>query len=680
MILRTSIAILIFCEAGMLSMLGYAYVVPLLAIAGALYLFWRPIELDVPLAVKILVPMLLVGYFVARYLTIPELVNRGEWVFPTRVTVPLAECFLLGQFFELIKRRDPEDGLLNFCLLAMAVVVCCCCRTAYGTEGTLLFMGSVVCITLICTIFQYSTRTFVAADAGRAPAYTYRFSLISITIAMIGASSWYLSGSLRDNIEVFQTWWIRNIEVSGLRLTETSIGYTQDATLKNITELKNSNPMVPALRIYSDYPPGYLRGRAFDEFTGFRWRRENSNNELVQPVEPPADIVPDGREVFRLTEVDRGRLREIAVSNQSTASFFFLPLNAAYVAGQAINRPSRIQIDAESVVIRGMSSNVTYSGYVNEFPPTVELTPADRKRLTELPARLETGIAELARSITRQDRTDRERIASIEEYFNDDYRYSIEQKSFPRNRDHLSYFIKEKPPAHCEFFASAAVVFLRANSIPARYVTGFATSEKSTEADYYIARNKDAHAWAEAYDRDRKQWVVVEATPGTVLPRSIWDDEDDESRQSNDRDGSAGDLDTRSSWSNFFYDIWIQLRVFFSEFGRQLRGPLNIALVTLLIVTIFYQYWWKKYRNPYWKTRLGLLEKERIKVEKVLARYRLSRQQNETMHQFERRLRAECDPETLSRIQPIIDWFRLYESVRFGARSEAETIPIAPNC
>ena len=235
----------------------------------------------------------------------------------------------------------------------------------------------------------------------------------------------------------------------------------------------------------------------------------------------------------------------------------------------------------------------------------------------------------------------------------------------------------ERPAAHCEFFASAAVVFLRANGIPARYVTGFATTEISADDDYYIARNKDAHAWAEAYDRDKKQWVVVETTPGTEMPKSIWDqllDADDDDADA----GISGDASkSRFRFSNLFQQIWVQIREFFGEIGRQLRGPINIAITSLILFGLFYRYWWKRKRNPYLKTRLGRLEKERRKIEKRLARYKLVRQPNESMAKFKTRISEECSEEIKSKIQTLLDWFREYELARFG-KNESDSIPVAP--
>ncbi len=62
---------------------------------------------------------------------------------------------------------------------------------------------------------------------------------------------------------------------------------------------------------------------------------------------------------------------------------------------------------------------------------------------------------------------------------------------------------------HCELFATAAAVLLRARGIPARYVGGY---YGDPTADGLTLRDWDAHAWAEAWVPG-KGFVVVDATP-----------------------------------------------------------------------------------------------------------------------------------------------------------------------
>jgi transglutaminase-like putative cysteine protease len=57
------------------------------------------------------------------------------------------------------------------------------------------------------------------------------------------------------------------------------------------------------------------------------------------------------------------------------------------------------------------------------------------------------------------------------------------------------------------------VLLLRAQGIPARYVTGYALQEYSNWEHAYIVRLSHAHAWVQAYVNGR--WVEVDTTPST---------------------------------------------------------------------------------------------------------------------------------------------------------------------
>ena len=57
-----------------------------------------------------------------------------------------------------------------------------------------------------------------------------------------------------------------------------------------------------------------------------------------------------------------------------------------------------------------------------------------------------------------------------------------------------------------------------ASMCPTRYVTGFYVTESDPIASNgWIARNKDAHAWVEAWDADKQTWRIVESTVQNLL-------------------------------------------------------------------------------------------------------------------------------------------------------------------
>jgi hypothetical protein len=67
---------------------------------------------------------------------------------------------------------------------------------------------------------------------------------------------------------------------------------------------------------------------------------------------------------------------------------------------------------------------------------------------------------------------------------------------------------------HCELFAGAFVLLARQAGYPARMVVGFAGGSWNSVENYFVVRNRDAHAWVEIYDAQAQEWLRVDPTPG----------------------------------------------------------------------------------------------------------------------------------------------------------------------
>jgi transglutaminase-like putative cysteine protease len=67
---------------------------------------------------------------------------------------------------------------------------------------------------------------------------------------------------------------------------------------------------------------------------------------------------------------------------------------------------------------------------------------------------------------------------------------------------------------HCELYAGAFILLARAAGIPASMVTGFAGGDWNGFENYFMVRNRHAHAWAEVFDPQRG-WMTVDPTPAT---------------------------------------------------------------------------------------------------------------------------------------------------------------------
>ncbi|MCC7412962.1 MAG: transglutaminase domain-containing protein [Gammaproteobacteria bacterium] len=108
-------------------------------------------------------------------------------------------------------------------------------------------------------------------------------------------------------------------------------------------------------------------------------------------------------------------------------------------------------------------------------------------------------------------------IERIRAFFARDFRYSLVQRGTWPGRMPLTHFLRRDRKGHCEYFASATVLLLRAGGVPARYAVGYAVNEWSGLERQYIARARHAHAWAEAWVGDR--WQVVDTTPAVWAER-----------------------------------------------------------------------------------------------------------------------------------------------------------------
>ena len=78
--------------------------------------------------------------------------------------------------------------------------------------------------------------------------------------------------------------------------------------------------------------------------------------------------------------------------------------------------------------------------------------------------------------------------------------------------DPIEDFLFHSRAGHCERFATALVLLLRSQGIPAVLVLGFKGCEPTDEPGRYVVRQSHAHAWVEALIEDyqpRPWWEIV---------------------------------------------------------------------------------------------------------------------------------------------------------------------------
>lgn len=102
---------------------------------------------------------------------------------------------------------------------------------------------------------------------------------------------------------------------------------------------------------------------------------------------------------------------------------------------------------------------------------------------------------------------------AFERQFSLAYLYSLKTDAVPVNWPNaIEWFMFENKRGHCEYFASAMTLLLRAKGIPARVVNGYVSREWNDSAGVFVIRQSDAHSWVEAYLEDYG-WVTFDPTP-----------------------------------------------------------------------------------------------------------------------------------------------------------------------
>jgi len=90
------------------------------------------------------------------------------------------------------------------------------------------------------------------------------------------------------------------------------------------------------------------------------------------------------------------------------------------------------------------------------------------------------------------------------------FRYTLDNPSGSATHP-LEDFLDRTQAGHCEYFASAMALMLRARGIPARVVNGYRLGPWIPEGGYFRVSQNEAHSWVEYWDEG--YWKTSDPTP-----------------------------------------------------------------------------------------------------------------------------------------------------------------------
>ncbi|HEY7908586.1 MAG TPA: transglutaminase domain-containing protein, partial [Thermomicrobiales bacterium] len=120
-------------------------------------------------------------------------------------------------------------------------------------------------------------------------------------------------------------------------------------------------------------------------------------------------------------------------------------------------------------------------------------------------------VKNLAAQLAQGQRDPYDIATAMERYLRATYGYATVVNNPPTNRDVTDYFLFDAKAGYCEYFATAMTVLLRADSIPARVVTGYLPGARQPDGRF-LSRESQAHSWVEVYF-PQYGWITFDPTP-----------------------------------------------------------------------------------------------------------------------------------------------------------------------
>ena len=307
---------------------------------------------------------------------------------------------------------------------------------------------------------------------------------------------------------------------------EAATGLAKESRLGEFGTLAASNRIV--LRVWTDRPR-LLRAYVHTRFDGREWTDSRAHGRPVPPPLVPGPPTARGPwlsdvpgAVFVVPPADRlseaeGRIVETRVLQSAIEDWPLL----APASPLLVRAPTSLLMRGHAGVLRWAPFEpARLYGTVHDGGS--DASGADegvtgRAVSLGLPGRLDPRIRVLAATLATDAKAPRARVENTVRWLQTHYAYSLNVGDVQTD-DPLAEFLFDTREGYCEYFATAAAILLRLQGIPTRYVKGFTVGPQNFipgrlgVGDHYVVRERDAHAWVEAYIPG-SGWVEADPTP-----------------------------------------------------------------------------------------------------------------------------------------------------------------------
>ncbi|MCI5148162.1 MAG: hypothetical protein D3916_01945 [Candidatus Electrothrix sp. MAN1_4] len=332
----------------------------------------------------------------------------------------------------------------------------------------------------------------------------------------------------RMAIRMVTHWWF----------TRDSDPFNRSTSMGDIGELKLSGRIVfrvTSQEISEDKPfqPILLREASYNLYRNTTWRSSPVEFTDVQPEKDKSTwkLHPASQPGTSLTEPFT-----VWVPLKNDKALLKLPLGTYQLRNLPVSRLRQTPLGAIKV-----EEGPGLIGYQVHYQTESigELSPSEKDLI--VPPEESDTIQQIMEELNLSSRQPKEIPKVVADFFQDRFEYSLKLRGAGQSKTSLTHFLLSSRAGHCEYFATATVLLLRASGIPARYTTGWSAHEPSTFGDQIVVRARHAHAWTQFYMNGL--WHSLDTTSST------WREQEDQ---------AASDM-------TFLQDLWSSVMFKFSQ-------------------------------------------------------------------------------------------------------------------
>lgn len=449
-------------------------------------------------------------------------------------------------------------------------------------------------------------------------------------------------------------------------------GMSDSMSPGDISQLMSSNEL--AFRAtFSNAVPNvaqlYWRGLVFSDFDGRRWSQAAS-----QLSRSNLRWSPDTASEWLAQAEFSGPDIHYEIISEPTNQPWLFTLAAQRHWDSGIGLTQELRLQNREAISRRMRYRVT--SVLDYRYQADALTEWQRRQDLRLPAAGNSETRRVAQAWRAETDSAEAYIQRVLSFYGEHFTYTLQPDLL--GDDTIDEFLWGSRAGFCEHFAGSFVFFMRAAGIPARVIVGYQGGEFNRQENYWLIRQRDAHAWTEVW-LEGKGWVRVDPTAAVApdrIERGI-----DHSLNEADRRLLGNPYARGSAWINRLNMRWDAVNYHWSRWvlnydserqqnllSRWLGGfdPWRIALFTLgaggiilLSLTLGLMLQRRDYRYP--------ADYHYLRFSRKLERAGLPRNVGESPQTFARRVIA-ARPELADRINHIT---RLYELANYADKPAA---------